>query len=135
MPERSSKLWLKIGVSVVVATAAIAIMAYSISKSSGVYLKVDQLVNNKEKWVGKTIWLGGRLAKPDKPEPEAKATNTHHFQLEWGGERISVRYRGDLPSGFIPEARITLKGKLTEKGIFEAIQVTTKCPSKYKARE
>ena len=128
---------MKIGGSVVSATVAIVVMAYSISRSSGVYMKVDKLVRESARWKGKEIWVGGLLVSGSHKYRRipGRAAEKHRFQVEWKGVRMQVEYEGSVPSGFVPGQQITLKGRLSDAGLFKAVQVTTKCPSKYKSRE
>jgi cytochrome c-type biogenesis protein CcmE len=132
-----AKTWIKIAISSGVAGVAIFVMAYSISRSSGVYMKVDQLVKESSRWKGKEIWVGGQLVDGSHKyrRIQGSAAERHRFEVEWKGARIAVEYTGSVPSGFIPGQQITLKGRLMKAGLFKAVQVTTKCPSKYKSRE
>lgn len=131
-----ARLILKIAISVVLASAAIGIMAFSIARSAGVFLRVDQLVENTGRWKGKNVWLQGRLVpESHKYKPEKDSRNESHiFVLEWKGRRIAVRYKGAVPSGFLPGRRVTVQGKLLSPTLFAAAEVTTRCPSKYKSR-
>lgn len=127
----------KIGLSVVVAVSALGLMAWSLSRSSGTYVKVDELESRKADLVGKEVWLGGKVVSgshmwnPQAGEDRAE----HRFQVEWKGKKVEVRYRGRIPSGFQAGRQITLRGHLTQDGFFRADEVTTKCPSKYKSRQ
>lgn len=132
-----TRTWIKIGVSVVVAIVAMVVMAYSISRSSGVYMKVDKLVRESARWKGKEIWVGGLLVEGSHKYRRipGRAAENHKFLVEWKGTRMPVEFEGSVPSGFMPGQQITLKGRLSDAGLFKAVQVTTKCPSKYKSRE
>lgn len=131
------RTWIKLAVSLAVATVAITLMAYSISRSSGVYMKVDRLVRESARWRGKEIWLGGRLVDGSHRyrRVAGSAAEKHVFQVAWKGVRISVEYDGSVPSGFLPGRSVTLKGRLVKRDLFRAAQVTTRCPSKYRSRE
>lgn len=128
---------LKVGVTLAVVSAGVALMAYSISRSSAPYVKVDELTESPARWRGKEVWLGGRLVSRslDSKEPAgAAAQPTHLFDLKWEGRSIRVTYTGKLPSGFRPGRQITVRGELDGSSIFRATEVTTRCPSKYRRR-
>ncbi len=126
----------RIMLTIVLAGGACVLLAFSISKSGGVYLRVDELLENGEKWRGRDVWLGGRLVS----EPSVVETGTHGavqyaFEMEWNGKHITVEYRGKLPARFTLGAKTTARGKLSGSGVFIARKVTTRCPSKYRSRK
>ncbi len=127
----------KIGLSVIVAVLGLGLMAWSLSRSSGTYVKVDELAKRRTELVGKSVWLGGKVVlgshlwHPGGGERQPE----HRFQVEWKGKKVEVRYRGRIPSGFQPGRQVTLRGRLTSDGFFLAEEVTTKCPSKYQSRQ
>jgi cytochrome c-type biogenesis protein CcmE len=131
---KGKKIFLKIGVTVALLVLAIGLMAYAIARSAGTYVKVDQLVGRAERWRGRTVWLGGRLVAGSLFSQKKQATQTHRFVLQWNGKRITVKYRGALPSSFVAGRQITARGALHASGVFVATQITTRCPSKYKSK-
>ena len=136
-PNRK-KLFFKIALTVLILIFAVGLMAYTISRSAGTYLKVDQLVAQPNKWRAKTVWLGGRLVENSLVSPKDgtkdRIQESHRFTLEWKGKRITVHYRGTLPPAFVAGKQITARGQLRSSGAFEAEQITTRCPSKYKSK-
>ncbi len=126
----------KIGLSAAVAVLALGLMAWSLSRSSASYVKVDELLKNKGDFVGQGLWLGGRVAAGSHRWKPAEGGHAplHRFVMEWKGKRVTVEYQGRIPAGFAQGRQITVHGKLTDSGVFVADDVTTKCPSKYEAR-
>ena len=129
-PKQGRKRTFYVILSVVLAAGACGLLAYSIAKGSGVYIKVDELVKERESWVEKKVWLGGRLAHPPhetkasqgssstSPELEtSKKKKRHVFVLEWKGARVPVVFHGDLPPRFTPGIQVTARGKLSDKAV------------------
>lgn len=55
------------------------------------------------------------------------------FVLTDGGERMEVEYHGLKPDMLRDGADAIVEGEYTPCGIFEALMVRLKCPSKYEA--
>jgi len=55
------------------------------------------------------------------------------FVLTDADRRLSVRYRGLVPDTFDRAESITVGGRLTADGAFEADELFVQCPSKYEA--
>ncbi len=113
---------------------AAGLLAWSLSRSQVPYVKVDELLAKGRGLRGRTIWVGGRVVPGSHEWREGKPP-IHRFRLEWGGRQVQVEYRGTLPAGFQEGRQVTLKGELGGGGTFRAEVVTTKCPSKYRARQ
>lgn len=59
------------------------------------------------------------------------------FQLadsNGGDGSIRVAYHGVVPDTFKPGAEVIVEGGMTEKGVFSARTLMTKCPSKYQKK-
>jgi len=126
-------LWSKVAISVAVVGVAVSLMAYSLSRSSGTYVKVDELLGDHHLG-GKTVWLGGRLVPGSHQWKQGPGEPVHRFVLEWNGKKVPVEYRGAAPSGLVDGRQVTVRGRYDPQRGFVASKVTTKCPSKYKAR-
>lgn len=55
----------------------------------------------------------------------------HMFTLEDGGHEIQVFFAGALPDTFADEAEVVALGSMRDDGVFEAVDVVAKCPSRY----
>ncbi|MCD6497618.1 MAG: cytochrome c maturation protein CcmE [Deltaproteobacteria bacterium] len=126
-------LWSKVAVSVAVVGVAVGLMAYSFSRSSGTYVKVDELLADHHLG-GKVVWLGGRIVPGSHQWKQGPSEPVHRFALEWNGKKVHVEYRGSVPPGLADGRQVTVRGRYDPQRGFMASKVTTKCPSKYKAR-
>lgn len=126
----------RIGVTIVLVGGACVLLAFSISRSGGVYLRVDELLEKGEKWKGREVWLGGRLvSEPVVLKTESDGVVVYTFEMEWNGKHIIVEYGGDLPARLDQGVMTSARGKLGDSGVFVARKVTTRCPSKYRSRK
>ncbi len=124
----------KVLATAVALLAAAGLLLWSLSRSQVPYVKVDELLGRTGELQGRKLWLGGRVV-PGSHLWKAGQPPLHRFHLEWGGRQVEVFYRGTLPAGFQEGRQVTLEGRLGGDGIFHAKIVTTKCPSKYRARQ
>ena len=56
------------------------------------------------------------------------------FRVERNGRSMPVHYVGIVPDTFREGIGVTVRGRLTASGDFEAREVVAKCPSKYEMR-
>ncbi len=56
------------------------------------------------------------------------------FRIERNGQAMPVHYVGIVPDTFREGIGVTVRGRLTVAGLFEATEVIAKCPSKYEMR-
>ena len=57
----------------------------------------------------------------------------HRFKMSHKGASIDVRYTGSLPQNVKPGLQLVVRGKVAAAGQFQADEIRTKCPSKYKS--
>ena len=136
-PRTASRPKRNLGLLAALAGVAVLVGALLFASFEGVavYAKtVDQLVDSRDKLVGRAVrvegmLVHGSLVKRDQP-------CEYRFKLAKNGATIDVRYpQCVVPDTFRdrPDAQVgvTVEGKLVADGSFEATQIMAKCPSKY----
>jgi cytochrome c-type biogenesis protein CcmE len=61
-------------------------------------------------------------------------TREYRFVVERNGHSMPVRYVGIVPDTFREGIGVTVRGRLSSSGEFDAREVVAKCPSKYEMR-
>jgi len=138
-PARKGNLGLLIGV-LVMAGAILSLVFFSFSKDSSYAKSVDELLREKEKYSGSDralrvqgILVKGSLLHRDEP-------CEYRFDLESKHVVMPVRF----PQCVVPDTfrdmpgmdvMVTVEGKLSSAGHFEASNIFAKCPSKYEMKE
>ena len=124
---------IKIAATVAVLVAAFSGLMYtSLSEGTEYYKMVDEVMANRDAWVGKRLQLHGYvvensiLQKPD--------TLEYRFQVQNNGQVVRASYTGVIPDNFKDGSEVVLKGQLGPDGFAVAPNgVMAKCPSKYEA--
>jgi len=126
-------------VPLLMAAAAVVALVLVGMQDKGIYSKpVDELVAQKDKFVGKSVraegnLVHGSLVKRDEP-------CEYRFKIEKNATEIPVRFaKCVVPDTFrdVPgmDVGVTVEGELQPDGSLEASQVLAKCPSKYEMKE
>lgn len=58
-------------------------------------------------------------------------TNDYRFTIERNSRSMQVHFAGIVPDTFRDGIGVTVRGRLTDSGLFEAREVVAKCPSRY----
>ena len=129
-------VWLKIGITSALILGAVGIIVYTASQSSGIFRFVNEVRAESRDLQGRELWMAGDLEpNSHKSRTTADKREEHQFVLTHKGARIPVSYVGSLPANVQPGRQLVVRGKLAAGGQrFEAAEVRTKCPSKYKAQ-
>lgn len=103
-------------------------------KDATVYAKgVDQLLAEKDRWVGRSVRVEGTLVQGTMKFQEKPCE--YQFDAIKGGAVIHIRYpsciKPDTLRDDMPDVGVTAEGKLLANGEFQASNVLAKCPSKY----
>ena len=125
---------IKIAATAVVLVAAFSGLMYtSLSEGTEYYKMVDEVMADRDAWVGKRLQLHGYvvensiLQKPD--------TLEYRFQVQNNGQVVRASYTGVIPDNFKDGSEVVLKGQLGPDGFAVAPNgVMAKCPSKYEAK-
>jgi cytochrome c-type biogenesis protein CcmE len=123
----------KIAATVIVLVAAFSGLMYtSLSEGTEYYKMVDEVMADRDAWVGKRLQLHGYvvensiLQKPD--------TLEYRFQVQNNGQVVRASYTGVIPDNFKDGSEVVLRGQLGPDGFAVAPNgVMAKCPSKYEA--
>ena len=137
--EEGSRKRLLLVVPLLMAAAAVVALVLVGMQDKGIYSKpVDELVAQKDKFVGKSVraegnLVHGTLVKRDDP-------CEYRFKIEKNATEIPVRFaKCVVPDTFrdVPgmDVGVTVEGELQPDGSLEASQVLAKCPSKYEMKE
>jgi cytochrome c-type biogenesis protein CcmE len=124
---------IKIAATAVVLVAAFSGLMYtSLSEGTEYYKMVDEVMTDRDAWVGKRLQLHGYVVENSimrKPD-----TLEYRFQVQNNGQVIRASYTGVIPDTFKDGSEVVLKGQLGPDGFAVAPNgVMAKCPSKYEA--
>lgn len=152
--KRNYKLIIGIGVIV---TALLYLLISSTLTQSQYFLTVEELLNEKESFIGKNVRMSGVvLGETIAYNPQdlqlrfsvAHIPGDHKLITELGGmafvlnqaandptlPRLEIVYEGARPDLLKHEAQAIMTGALGEDGLFHASELLLKCPSKYEAQ-
>jgi cytochrome c-type biogenesis protein CcmE len=137
-PEKRKSSGLIVAALLVAAAAGIAGLVLTNFKNESVYARgVDQLMGEKDKWVGRSVRVEGILVKGSLRFQEKPCE--YQFDATKGGQTLHVRYasciKPDTLRDDMPEVGVTAEGKLLASGEFQASNVLAKCPSKYEMKD
>ena len=118
--------------AVVLVTAFSGLMYTSLSEGTEYYKMVDEVMADRDAWVGKRLQLHGYVVENSifqKPD-----TLEYRFQVQNNGQVVRASYTGVIPDNFKDGSEVVLKGQLGPDGFAVAPNgVMAKCPSKYEA--
>lgn len=122
-----------------VAMAGVVVALVMNFQDAAVYAKsVDQLMADKTKLAGRSVRVEGDLVKGSLVHQTEPCE--YRFKMTSHGVEVPVRYANCVvPDTFrdVPgmDVKVTVEGKLSTAGQFEASQVMAKCPSKYEMKQ
>jgi cytochrome c-type biogenesis protein CcmE len=108
-------------------------------QDKGIYSKpVDELVAQKDKFIGKSVRAEGNLVHGTLAKREDPCE--YRFRMERNGVEIPVRFaKCVVPDTFRDiqgmDVQVTVEGELRADNSLEASQVLAKCPSKYEMKQ
>jgi cytochrome c-type biogenesis protein CcmE len=126
-------------VPLLMAAAAIVALVLVGMQDKGIYSKpVDELVAQKQKFIGKSVRAEGNLVHGTLEKREKPCE--YRFRIEKNGVELPVRYaKCVVPDTFrdVPgmDVGVTVEGELRPDDSLEASQVLAKCPSKYEMKQ
>lgn len=127
-------LWVKVGVTGVLLGATVVVIIYTASQSSGLFRFVDEVRAEEGTLKDREIWMAGDLEPGShKVRSDRGERQEHRFKMSHRGASIDVMYTGSMPQNVKPGLQLVVRGKLGTAGQFQADEIRTKCPSKYKA--
>lgn len=137
-PKRGKRSW---GLLVGLVTMGVAILAIALTgiDNAAVYSKgVDQLLQERERFVSRNVRVVGMLVRGSlmrRSEP-----CEYRFRIHKGAAELAVQYpQCIIPDTFrdVPnvDVEVTVEGRLQKDGSFLAHQIMAKCPSKYDMKE
>jgi cytochrome c-type biogenesis protein CcmE len=151
-PARKGNLGLLIGL-LVMCGAILSLVFFSFSKSSMYAKGVDELLREKEKYAGvdRAVRVQGLLVRGTLSQRNHQPCE-YRFDLESKrqepenstpqSDRVVMPVR--FPQCIVPDTfrdmpdmdvMVTVEGKLSRAGHFEASQIMAKCPSKYEMKD
>ena len=117
---------------VIIVVAAIAFLGIrAFAGTATYYYEIQELVLKGESAYNTGVKVRGLV---DDESVVRKAENaTLEFRLVDENRTVSlnVRYQGAVPDTFAEGAEVVCEGKLTQDGVFTAVTLLPKCPSKY----
>jgi len=95
---------------------------------------VDQVVAERNKWIGKPLRIHGNVIKGT--IKRKKTGLDYQFAIHSRGQWLRVHYQGVVPDTFKDCAEVVVKGLLDPKtNTIESKSITAKCPSKYDEKQ
>ncbi|MHB1125817.1 MAG: cytochrome c maturation protein CcmE [Bacillota bacterium] len=126
----------KITIGILVVVAAVAYLIISgFNGNTGYQKTIAQVADSGSSLDGAYVLVeGGKLVGSSVNFDSKNIVLT--FKVTDGTKEMPVIYNGIAPDNFEDEADVILKGSYdSEKGVFKADTVETRCPSKYEAAE
>lgn len=134
-PPRSGKRSWGLLVGLIVMAGAILAIVLTGIDNAAVYSKaVDQLLKEKERFVGRNVRVVGTLVRGSLLKRNEPCE--YRFRLYKGTTELNIHYpQCIIPDTFrdVPDVdvEVTAEGRLQKDGTFLAHQIMAKCPSKY----
>ncbi|MFQ6054678.1 MAG: cytochrome c maturation protein CcmE [Methanosarcinales archaeon] len=119
--------------AVIIGALLIYLAAVSFSSSLAYYLTVSEVISRGESIYGENINVNGTVVNGSINWSPENLSLT--FELTDGMEKMKVIYNGSKPNNFGENMPVVVTGHYTSGKVFEANQITLKCPSKYAADE
>lgn len=118
----------------VIAGAILFLLMAATPASSGIELKLKDLLENQEKYKDDFVTVEGLLVE------ESIDWNSEKIQLKFDvkdteGNKLHVIYNGVKPDNFSEGVIVILQGHTDKKDTFLAESVKTRCPSKYEGED
>jgi cytochrome c-type biogenesis protein CcmE len=95
--------------------------------SATYYYEVSEFVGQQSAFTDKSVRVSGIVADGT----IEKQGSTLKFTISDGQKDLRVVYTGVVPDSFKAGGEAVVEGKLNPAGIFEAVTLLAKCPSKY----
>ena len=138
-PARKPKRSLVLLGSLLVMGGAILTLVFTSFEGSAIYSrKVDQLLNERQKLLGRNVMVEGTLKRGTLVKRDDPCE--YRFTIKGGNQELAVHFpRCTVPDTFrdVPgmDTMVTAQGTLDPAGHFEASSIIAKCPSKYEMKE
>lgn len=124
----------KLIVTVSIIAAGAGFLIYSSKADAQYYKLVDELMQEPDEWVGKTMRVHGYVEVGSIHEEIVNQKTVRTFVLEHKGKRIQVKHEGPKPDTFKDSSEVVAKGRIVQvdgQYVLEATELMAKCPSKY----
>ncbi|MDF2946688.1 MAG: hypothetical protein K0S51_1367 [Bacillales bacterium] len=125
-----------IGGSLVIAVAILFLLIAATPGSSGVELKLAELLKDQQEYTDDYVTVEGLLIE-DSIKWDADKIQLKFDVQDENGKKLSVIYNGVKPDNFSEGVITILQGSPDEEkaGLFHAETVKTRCPSKYEGED
>lgn len=127
--EKKARTRLIIVIAIVLVLLTILLYRSSIGSLS--YFKTVSELKKDKSLIGKSVRVGGEVAKGS----IVKKADGITFTLTDKKESLKIVYRGTIPSAFGEGLQVIAEGTYQGGQAFEAKSLITKCPSKYKSQK
>ena len=94
------------------------------------YMQVDELLARSDELRGEELQLHGKVV-PGTVQKRTGDEVEYRFDIEFGGQIISIRHLNMVPDTFQEKGEVVLTGTLGQDNVFVSRDMTAKCPSKY----
>jgi len=138
-PAHKPKRSIGLLIGLLVMGGSILTLVFTNIKDAAIYSrKVDQLVSERQKLLGRNVMVEGTLKRGTLVRRDEPCE--YRFTITGGGQELPVHYaRCTVPDTFrdVPgmDTMVTAQGTLDPAGHFEATTIIAKCPSKYEMKD
>lgn len=136
--RRTESRGVKIASSAAIVVASLGMLIYSSTADAEYYRHVHEVMKEPAAWVGRSFKMHGHVEAGSIRE-EIIGQKTHRtFVLEAEGHRVLVRSEGPKPDTFKDLAEVVATGRMLKEGdlyVFNAVDLSAKCPSKYEENQ
>lgn len=108
-------------------------MFQAMQSSWAYYYSVDELVANTSTARNSSLRVAGRVKEGSVARDLEKTLLT--FTLAGSTDEVPIQFGGSVPDNFAEGKQVVVEGRLDESGVFQANSLTTKCESKYPAKD
>jgi cytochrome c-type biogenesis protein CcmE len=130
---KKNKILSVVATVIIIAGGLTYLVTSSLGESMIYYKTVAELLDESEGFVDRPVRINGTL-KPGSIRSKP-GTNQYRFYMEKRDRTLEIEYRGVLPDSMQDGRELVVQGSLqSDKKLFIATEILTKCPSKYEAK-
>jgi len=108
-------------------------MFQAMQSSWAYYYSVDELMANISTARNSSLRVAGRVKQGSVNRDLENTLLT--FTLAGSTDEVPIQFAGSVPDNFTEGKEVVVEGRLDASGVFQANSLTTKCESKYSAKD
>ncbi|NCO32664.1 MAG: cytochrome c maturation protein CcmE [Armatimonadetes bacterium] len=127
---------LQVTLGMVIIVLALAALIYDTTRSSAMrYMEVAEVAIGMPELQGKGLRVRGRVQKGSINKSREDLKVQFNIEDKTGTISYPVVYTGLPPDTFKDGSEVVVDGRFSSEGVFEAVQIQAKCPSKYEMED